>query len=1330
MRIPLALIVWLFCCFNGALYAASGNFRVSVVNSQTGVSISATIRLQGPSNYLNTIPAGMRLELLPEAGEYILTCTADGFKTQVARYTIHAEQLLRLTVQLDPETKTGWTLPQKQAVISGYVVDAETQLPLANTTIQTNTGLSASTDETGFFSLTSSVYTPHNADGLTPQRCTVQVSHAGYTAYTYANLPLYEDNLQLKIALQPGSGTSTQTWQHKLVNAEPLTTSEVPEPSPAAAAAQGGLSCTVPQVVRLNTGGNSLPCTSCSGCIAIVQLSMENYVSTGLDDEWIASWNDESLKAGAVAYRTYGAYWVNHPMNANYDIVAYPCKQHWNGTTTSSYTVNAAAATAGEVLVDGSNAIAFSEYAAETNNFGCGNGYTGCTTCGAPVWPCVSDAVCAGATASGHWRGMCQWGSHRWAQQGQLYTWILDHYYTPGNLTLCYGQPAGCTAAPANNSCYSPATLAVGNACTVTNGDVCLATQSIAPASCSGNTAASALDVWYTITPNQSNVTLTCQSGTSTNCVMGLYSGACPNFTLIACADGTGAGGEESISASLTAGTTYFVRVYDYTGNTAGTDFTICAQYTLPDLMITAGSASAPATVAAGASFAVSCSETNAGVGSSSANTVGVWLSTDTLLNTGTDTYLGAISGFGVLAPGGVSSVLNNAVSTSTATAPGNYYLLLRADNGLAVAESDELNNVRSLPITITCYIPALPTPGFGTTGCGAGTATYLGAPLTWNATAPYYQVYCSKYPFGSANLILDTCTTNTGMPLDIGNPLQPGMVYRWNMRSSSNCSNSSCSSAISNAYYFHVPPVINYSGSDTVATGTPITLTTDNQIPGGGATVTYNWYKNNVLVKSGADNFYSETTTCGAADFRLTISYYGSSVCPPVITTSSSLTKTIYGITTANLSLSATPNAICTGQTSQVLLTANYTGDSAATYSWSGAPGLINGNTFTANSVNQTTTVRCTVVSNKTCVVPAQLSDSITILVTQVVTPTIHVMADDTAFCAGVAPTLVASSQYGGSTGSYYWYKNGVYANATDSIFVTSAADADSVYCMLVSTYGCVTEDTVYSSPVKFTVYPLPIVTACCDTVRCEGPVALYGTGSGVYIWMDTLGTVLSNNSTLVVNPAGEGAYLLAISDVNGCVNTSQKVYVSSAITKPPVAQFALADSLSALVGCTICFENKSQHTQHSNWLFGEGAVEQHDSQQVCHTYSAPGVYTVKLQAIEICGVVSDTALVQQMVTVGQNCGASDITALQQLQFTVSPNPSNGGFTISGNNEGEPLLEATVYNLLGQVLWQKTWQQKGTFQQQVQLTLPGGMYMVEVKAGAQRGYTKIEILR
>ncbi|MGD5980656.1 SpoIID/LytB domain-containing protein, partial [Xanthomonas citri pv. citri] len=69
-----------------------------------------------------------------------------------------------------------------------------------------------------------------------------------------------------------------------------------------AAAQVSATAVSVPSSIRVGT--------SCSGrsCSGVSVYSLEDYVAKGLDEEWIPSWHAQSLAAGAVAYRTYGAY--------------------------------------------------------------------------------------------------------------------------------------------------------------------------------------------------------------------------------------------------------------------------------------------------------------------------------------------------------------------------------------------------------------------------------------------------------------------------------------------------------------------------------------------------------------------------------------------------------------------------------------------------------------------------------------------------------------------------------------------------------------------------------------------------------------------------------------------------------------------------------------------------------------------------------------------------------------------------------------------------------------------------------------------------------------
>lgn len=188
----------------------------------------------------------------------------------------------------------------------------------------------------------------------------------------------------------------------------------------------------LPSTIRVGTA------CSCNDCTEVEVMDLEIYVQKGLNDEWIASWHHESLKAGSLPYKTYGAYYVQHPIDPNYDISSTTCKQVWDDDFATSC-INAATETEGEYLITSNNEIAFSEYSAENNGLdapageGCGDGYAGTGN----TYPCIEDHVCSGHSRFGHGRGMCQWGSQRWALQGKDYQWIADHYYNPVNIYRC-----------------------------------------------------------------------------------------------------------------------------------------------------------------------------------------------------------------------------------------------------------------------------------------------------------------------------------------------------------------------------------------------------------------------------------------------------------------------------------------------------------------------------------------------------------------------------------------------------------------------------------------------------------------------------------------------------------------------------------------------------------------------------------------------------------------------------------------------------------------------------------------------------------------------------
>src|SRR5690606_30629553 len=70
----------------------------------------------------------------------------------------------------------------------------------------------------------------------------------------------------------------------------------------------------------------TVPCCT-NACGNVCTLSLETYVRRGLDSEWIASWDSQSLRAGSIAYRSYGAWRVENPIRTQFDICSSACCQ-------------------------------------------------------------------------------------------------------------------------------------------------------------------------------------------------------------------------------------------------------------------------------------------------------------------------------------------------------------------------------------------------------------------------------------------------------------------------------------------------------------------------------------------------------------------------------------------------------------------------------------------------------------------------------------------------------------------------------------------------------------------------------------------------------------------------------------------------------------------------------------------------------------------------------------------------------------------------------------------------------------------------------------------
>jgi hypothetical protein len=226
----------------------------------------------------------------------------------------------------------------------------------------------------------------------------------------------------------------------------------------------------------------------------------------------------------------------------------------------------------------------------------------------------------------------------------------------------------------------------------------------------------------------------------------------------------------------------------------------------------------------------------------------------------------------------------------------------------------------------------------------------------------------------------------------------------------------------------------------------------------------------------------------------------------------------------TVSLALS-TDNTVCAG--TSVNYTATGTnGGTSPTYQW-----YVNTTPVTASGASYNYTpangdvISVTMTSSAACAMPASVSESTTMIVNATHTPVVTITPDPTgAICKGLSVTFTATPDYGGTTPTYSWIKNGVFAGA-GATFTMTPNDNDVVYCMMTSNYTCRTANTVTSNKDTLKVVeptiPTVVVTTDKDITKLkagdfvEFTASVSGAGTAPEIQWIINGNVISGATT-----------------------------------------------------------------------------------------------------------------------------------------------------------------------------------------------------------------------
>ncbi|KDA53171.1 hypothetical protein EG19_07285 [Thermoanaerobaculum aquaticum] len=468
------------------------NLQVRVRSFATGADLTAQAQVE-------VKPKERLVATMQQAAterEVELRVSAPGFRPLETRFMVKADEQLPVQVWLDPTDGSLEALaqsllrrlPPESGVIYGYLYNKTSGQPLGGARVALESlGLATTSDERGYFELTYPVLAPEGED--VPWRDTVVISAPGFVTQKIEGVLLPAAAQRFIEDLEPGSGVSVRDETPAALRMEEQeqhqTAPEPPAQLPLPAAVDQGpgwnaqalgfsaraqlVGMTPPSTIRVGTN-----CTGTS-CSSVSVMSLESYVAAGLDEEWISSWNGHALRAGAIAYRSYGAWYVYHPLASNYDICSTTYCQVFSADVVTS-TQQAANATAGFMLQRGGSLFR-AEFSAENNawddpydglscvnsDLSCGNGKAGSP---ANSWPCLSDSVCSNKGCFGHGRGMCQWGTSRWGSQGKLWNWITDHYYNANGAGS--GMRTAYITSPITMPSFSPSPSAVSRGGTFT----------------------------------------------------------------------------------------------------------------------------------------------------------------------------------------------------------------------------------------------------------------------------------------------------------------------------------------------------------------------------------------------------------------------------------------------------------------------------------------------------------------------------------------------------------------------------------------------------------------------------------------------------------------------------------------------------------------------------------------------------------------------------------------------------------------------------------------------------------------------------------------------
>jgi hypothetical protein len=606
---------------------------------------------------------------------------------------------------------------------------------------------------------------------------------------------------------------------------------------------------------------------------------------------------------------------------------------------------------------------------------------------------------------------------------------------------------------PNNNYCANANVLLPNASCIYATGTTAGATG-VPPVS--GCAASSIQDVWYTFVATDPTMSINLLPGGADDLGFQLFTDSCNGPALpFGCINANFSGTSEYfISNTLTAGRTYYVRVFSVSGIAVGT-FSICLRnYPTPSndscsgaLMLQTNSACVYTNISlqgSTLSTAVpSCaSATNQDVWCSFIATdvnMTITLQASSGLNHGFEVFNGSCTGSSILC----RNINGNGSSESaslTGLSIGTTYYIRVINNG------SSLNSSAFGICVFGTVVSCVPSIAIGTANSNicSGNLTTFTSSITNGGSSPSYQ--------WKVNGALVASTANYS-----SSSLANGDIVTCSLISNATCASTSTvtSTPIVITVSPNVTPAINISSPNNGACA-GLSISCLSSTTNSGANPTYQWFANGTAVTSiGNAPNYIATLSNGSTVYCVLTS--AAACASPAQDTSNTIVISTVTSSAPTINISASSNNICVGST--VTFNAIVTnGGSAPTYQWY-KNGLIaaTGAAYTTNSLANSDAISCILTSNSPCAtIVSATSNVITMNVSATSPATISINSTNNNACAGSSIAFTSTISNGGNVPSFAWYVNNNLVSSSSSFASTTLNNSDQVYCVLTSNSAC----------------------------------------------------------------------------------------------------------------------------------------------------------------------------------------------------------------------------------------------------------------------------------